>query len=161
MLKLRLWMSMPSPASAPTNSATMAPTSENTIATSSPAMMNESAEGSRSIQKICSCVAPSERIRSTRSSSAERSPTTVFTSRGKNAIRAALTTLDVSPRPNQTTTRGARATLGMDWNMTMYGYRKYSVSGLAARAIPNTKATVDPRANPSSVSASVTKKCCR
>src|SRR3954471_2979579 len=121
MLKLRLWMSMPSPASEPTNSATMAPTSAKTIATSSPAMRKGSAEGSRSIQKICICVAPSERIRSTRSSSAERSPTMVFTRSGKKAISAALTTFEPRPRPNHTIMSGASATFGIDWNMTMYG----------------------------------------
>ena len=48
----------------------------------------------------------------------------VFTSRGKNATRAALITFELRPRPNQMTMRGASATLGRDWNMTMYGYRK-------------------------------------
>src|SRR5207302_2004388 len=56
MVKFLLWMSMPSPASAPTNSATIAPTSAKTMATSSPAMMKGSAEGRRSIQKICRSV---------------------------------------------------------------------------------------------------------
>src|SRR5438105_1603957 len=121
MLKFLLWMSMPRPASAPTNSATMAPTSEKTIATSRPAMMNGSADGRRSMRKICSSLAASERMRSTRSSSADRSPAMVFTSSGKKEINAALTTLEVRPSPNQTTTSGASATLGIDWNMTMYG----------------------------------------
>ncbi len=77
-------------------------------------MMKGRAEGKRNIQKICSWLAASERIRSTRSSSAERSPTMVFTNNGKKAISAALTTLDVSPSPNQTTTKGASATFGID-----------------------------------------------
>ena len=58
-------------------------------------------------------------MRLTRSSSAERSPTMVLTSSGKNATRAALMTLEVSPSPNQMTMSGASATLGSDWNMTM------------------------------------------
>ena len=45
----------------------------------------------------------------------------VFTSSGKNEMSAALTTLEVRPSPNQTTTSGASATLGIDWNITMYG----------------------------------------
>ena len=60
-------------------------------------------------------------MRFTRSSSAELSPTIVLTSSGKNATRAALITLEVSPSPNQTTISGASATLGSDWNITMYG----------------------------------------
>ena len=66
-------------------------------------------------------LAASERIRLTRSSSAERRPTMVLTSSGKNATSAALMTLEVSPRPNQMTMSGASATFGSDWNMTMYG----------------------------------------
>jgi hypothetical protein len=45
----------------------------------------------------------------------------VLTRSGKNATSAALTTFEVSPRPNQMMMRGARATLGRAWNMTMYG----------------------------------------
>ena len=66
-------------------------------------------------------MAASERIRLTRSSSAERSPTIVLTISGKNATSAALTTFDVSPRPNQMMMSGASATFGIDWNITMYG----------------------------------------
>ena len=77
--------------------------------------------GSCSIQKICQRVAASERIRLTRSSSAERSPTMVLTSSGKNATSAALTTFEVSPSPNQTMMSGASATFGIAWNMTMNG----------------------------------------
>ena len=121
MVKFMHWISMPSPAVAPTNSATMAPIRAKIIAMSSPAMTKGSALGSRSIQKICVSLAASERMRLTRSSSAERSPTMVLTSSGKNATSAALMTLEVRPRPNQMTMSGASATLGSDWNMTMYG----------------------------------------
>ena len=104
---------------APTNSATIAPIRAKIIATSSPAITKGRAFGRRSIQKICRSLAASERIRLTRSSSAERSPTMVLTRSGKNATRAALITLEVRPSPNQTTMSGASATLGSDWNMTM------------------------------------------
>ena len=77
--------------------------------------------GSRSIQNTCQRLAASERIRSTFSSSAERRPTMVLTISGKNATSAALTTLEVSPRPNQTMISGASATLGIAWNITMNG----------------------------------------
>ena len=45
----------------------------------------------------------------------------VLTISGKNATSAALTTLEVSPSPNQTMISGASATLGIAWNMTMKG----------------------------------------
>src|SRR5262249_1206197 len=126
MVKFMLWMSMPSPALAPTNSPTMAPMSAKIIATSRPAITKDREFGSRSIQKICRSLAASERMRLTRSSSAERRPTIVLTRSGKKATSPAFTTLEVRPRPNQITMSGARAILGSDWNMTMYGYRKYS-----------------------------------
>jgi hypothetical protein len=69
----------------------------------------------RSIQKIWASLAASERMRLTRSSSAERNPTIVLTSSGKKATNAALMTLEVSPRPNQITMSGPSATLGSDW----------------------------------------------
>ena len=121
MLKFMDWMSMPSPRWAPTNSATMAPMSAKIMATSRPAITKGSALGRRSIQKICWSLAASERMRLTRSSSADLRPTIVLTSSGKKATRAALMTLEVSPSPNHTTISGARATLGSDWNMMMYG----------------------------------------
>ncbi len=121
MVKFMLCISMPSPAWAPTNSATMAPISDRIMATSSPAMMKGMALGRRSIQKICASLAASERIRLTRSSSAERSPTMVFTISGKKAVSAACMTFEVRPRPNQIKISGASATLGSAWNMTMKG----------------------------------------
>ena len=119
IVKFMLWISMPSPAVAPTNSPTMAPIRAKIIAMSSPAMTKGSALGSRSIQKICRSVAARERMRLTRSSSADRSPTMVLTRSGKNATSPALTTFDVSPRPNQMTMSGASAIFGSDWNITM------------------------------------------
>ena len=77
--------------------------------------------GSCSMRKICQRVADSERIRLTRSSSAERRPTMVLTISGKKATSAALTTFEVSPSPNQTMMSGASATFGIAWNMTMKG----------------------------------------
>jgi hypothetical protein len=38
---------------------------------------------------------------------------------GKNAMRAAATTFEVRPRPNQRTISGVSATFGSDWNMMM------------------------------------------
>jgi len=45
----------------------------------------------------------------------------VLTISGKNATSAALTTLEVSPRPNHTMISGARATFGIAWNITTNG----------------------------------------
>src|SRR4029077_2745312 len=144
MLKFMDWISMPRPFWAPTNSATMAPMRAKIMATSSPAMTKGREFGRRSIQKICRSLAASERIRLTRSSSAERRPPMVFTSNGKKAIRAALITLEVRPSPNHTTMRGASATLGSDWNMTMYGQRKDLTRRLRGDAVPR----LGPRAGP-------------
>jgi hypothetical protein len=115
------WISMPSPDVAPTNSATIEPIRARIIAMSRPAMTNGSEFGRRSIQKICVSLAASDRMRFTRSSSADLSPTIVLTSSGKNATSAAFTTFEVSPSPNQITMSGASATFGKDWNITMYG----------------------------------------
>ena len=89
------------------------------IATSSPAITNGSAFGSRSIQKIWRSLAASERMRLTRSSSADLRPTIVLTSSGKKATSAALITFEVSPSPNHTMIRGASAIFGSDWNITI------------------------------------------
>src|SRR4029434_6006590 len=121
ILKFMLWISMPSPARAPTNSATIAPINAKIIATSSPAITNDRAFGSLSIQKTWLSLAASERMRFIRSSSVDLSPTIVLTSNGKKATRAVLITWDLSPSPNQTTIKGASATLGSDWNITIYG----------------------------------------
>ena len=91
------------------------------MATSSPAITKGSAHGSLSIQKTWLLLAVSERIRFTRSSSADFSPAIVLTISGKQATRAAFRTWDFIPRPNHTTINGASATLGTDWNITMYG----------------------------------------
>ena len=78
---------------------------------------------------------------------------------GKNATRAALITFDCSPRPNQTTISGASATLGIAWNMTMNGYRKYSTRRLSATGIANPNASTMPSTKPSMVSVKVTPIC--
>ena len=121
MVKFMLWISMPRPCWAPTNSPTIAPMRARITATSRPAITNGSAPGRRSIQKICDSLAASARMRLTRSSSADRRPTIVLTISGKKATSAALTTFEARPRPNQMTMSGASATFGSDWNITMYG----------------------------------------
>ena len=58
-------------------------------------------------------------MRSMRSLSAEFNPEIVLIIIGKKATSAAVTILDVTPRPNQRTNSGASATFGIDWNMMM------------------------------------------
>ena len=158
MVKVMLMMSTPSPFCAPTNSATIAPINASTIAISNPAMMNGIAVGTRSMDRICSSEASRERMSATRSSSAERRPAIVFTMSGKKAVTAACATFEVSPSPNQTMMSGARATFGIDWNITMKGYRKYSTRWLRAMSVPRTSARMDPKTKPSNVSATVTRR---
>ncbi len=158
MVNVMLMMSTPSPCCAPTNSATIAPMSDSTMAISNPAMMKGIAEGRRSMVRICSSEASSERISETRSSSAERSPAMVLTMSGKKAVTAACATFEVSPSPNQTMMSGASATLGMAWNMTMNGYRKYSARRLKAMAVPSTSASTEPNTKPSRVSTTVIRR---
>ena len=45
----------------------------------------------------------------------------MFSSSGKKQTSAAITTFDISPKPNQIRNSGAIAIFGTVWNATMYG----------------------------------------
>ena len=66
-------------------------------------------------------VAPSESMYCSSSASTELSPLAVLMTIGKNAIKAAITTLGVSPNPNQMRKSGANATLGSTCAVTRKG----------------------------------------
>ena len=119
IMKFMLCISIPKPRSAPRNSATTVPISDSVMAISRPAKMKGSAVGRRSIMKIWRCDAPNERIRSMESLFAEFRPVIVLIISGKNEISAAVTILEVMPRPNQSTISGTKATFGIDRNITI------------------------------------------
>ena len=104
---------LPSPRWAPTNSPTMAPSTLKTMATSSPANTKGRALGNCTSRNVCQRVARSERISSSLPASIVLRPTTTFTSTGKNATVAAMTTFDDVSKPNHTTISGAMAILGI------------------------------------------------
>ncbi len=109
----------PSPRSAPTNSPTTAPITDRVTPTFNPPKRTGRAAGTSSMVKTCQRVASRERIRSIRSLSAERMPMMVLIRTGKKRVKAQTRILDRLPKPNQITSSGARATIGMDWEATM------------------------------------------
>ena len=109
---------LPRPRWEPTNSPTMAPSTLNTTAMSSPANTNGSALGKVTNRNVCQRLALNERMRSSLGASTVFSPTITLTSTGKNATRAAMTTLDDTPKPSHTTSSGATAIFGSVWNAT-------------------------------------------
>jgi hypothetical protein len=91
----------------------MAPVTDRTIATLIPANINGIEFGSRIFLKTSNCDARLIRANSKSSGSTSLSPTTVFTTMGKNATRKAIAILDISPYPTQITMSGAKALFGM------------------------------------------------
>ncbi len=123
----------PSPRSDWANSPTTAPMTDRVTPTFSPPNSTGKAAGTSSQRNTCQRLACKERIRSIRSSSTERRPTTVLINTGKKMVKAQTSTFDSSPKRNQTMSNGARATIGTDWLATMYGDRNRSTSGDLAR----------------------------
>ena len=80
-----------------------------------PAKITGSALGNITIRNVCHRVARSDRISSIRSGSVDLRPLITLTSTGKKATVAAITTLDVMPKPNQMMNNGAIATFGVVW----------------------------------------------
>jgi len=68
--------------------------------------------GNLALRKICHGVAESERSRSMRSGSTALKPAMLVTSTGKKVSMQMITTLELMPKPSQTTMMGAMATLG-------------------------------------------------
>ena len=103
------------------NSPTMAPTVASVIATLSAPNRCGSACGRRSRKKMFARDAPIDRIRNTESRSTERIPTTVSIMIGKKAIRSAISTLGMRPKPSQITSSGPSATFGTTCTTTSHG----------------------------------------
>src|SRR5262249_9361170 len=78
-----------------------------------PAKIDGSALGSLILKKVEAALSPMERARWIFSGSIDDSPTAVEITTGKNAIRKATSTLGNRPKPNQTSSSGAIATLGI------------------------------------------------
>src|SRR5882757_982663 len=126
----------------------MAPVTDSTTATSSPANSDGNAEGRVRRHKICLRVAPNDRSMSTCSRSAERRPSTELISIGKNATSAVVMTFEVIPVPNQISRIGAMATLGTDWVSTISGMSAFSARrdwvSSSAEQSPATEASPKP-----------------
>lgn len=109
-------------------------------------MIDPSAFGNLTSNRMRSGEPPNARIIWISTGSTERIPTIVFTKIGKKQMSATRTTFDSMPKPNQTMTRGASATLGTDWSPTTNGKTKRSAVRDSATMAPERIATPEPRA---------------
>ncbi len=111
--------SAPSPVSPPTNSPTTAPMTDRVTPVRKPPNRMGSEAGSSSLMNTCQGEAFRLRMSSRLSASTLRRATTMLTRMGKKTTRAHTMTLLSRPWPNQSTSRGARATTGTDCDATM------------------------------------------
>ena len=116
---LAMLMSTPSPTLAPAHSATTAPMTASVTPTRSPPKMTGSADGTSSSRVRCAELAPRLRSISSSSGSADRMPTMVAIAIGKKTMSAQIATRASSPPPNQMSSSGARARIGIAWAATM------------------------------------------
>ena len=77
--------------------------------------------GRRTLRNVCISLAPIDRARCSMPGSTLRRPTVVSITIGKNAIRNAISTFGVRPKPNHTTNSGAIATFGTTCDDTITG----------------------------------------
>ena len=70
------------------------------------------------MRNTCQLDAVKALINSIWSRGADRKPTMVLANTGKKTIVAVMITLEVMPKPNQSTNSGATATLGTVWKAT-------------------------------------------
>ncbi len=89
------------------------------------------------------------------------SPTAKLTSIGKNTITAQISMCENSPSPNQTTSSGASASIGIACVPAMYGERMLANRRDFASGYANTSATTSASRKPNSASRSVAQMCCQ
>ena len=118
MLPCAAMTSAPKPRLAPMNSPTTTPTSARTTATRKPASIAGRPAGSLRRSSVCKREAPSMRNSSSWAGGTWAKPVRVFSSSGKKQISAVITTVGVSPKPNQTMNSGISASLGTTWLTT-------------------------------------------
>ena len=80
----------------------------------------------------------------------------MFTSMGKKAMRAAMNTFGMVPKPNHRTKRGAQTTTGVTFSMIASGYSPRSRKREWAMVTASRRAPNVPMSSPSSASPSVT-----
>ena len=83
--------------------------------------MAGSAEGASTRQKACQREASSVRMSFSCSGSTEARPSTALTTIGKKQTSAMMSSLGVSPNPNQITSSGATTTSGTAWEAISSG----------------------------------------
>ena len=138
-------MTTPKPSFDPNgNSATIAPTTENAAAVSSPTKMRGEANGISRILKLVRLDAPYVRSNSWLSCGTDWIPRAVATVTGKNVKYVVITVFVTPPVPSQRTNAGAIATMGTAWAATMRGMRPLPTNLLLDIEIP----VVNPNAVP-------------
>jgi hypothetical protein len=115
--------------------------------------------GSRSFQRIWSVLEAYERVSSSARGSTDVRPRRVLIATGKNVRNAAMIeTENQSGKPlppNQMTTIGATARIGIVWEATMYGRKPRWSRREWARTTPSTNPIEAPSTNPTAASFAV------
>ncbi len=83
----------------------------------------------------------------------------MFTKTGKKTVNEQIKTLLSKPGPNQMTSKGATAAMGMDWLPTKKGESIRSAIGDLESPYPSSAAALTPKIKPSRISFSVAEKC--
>src|SRR5215467_12493514 len=98
-----------------------APITAKVMATLSPTKMWGIAVGNRILMNVCVVLADSERISSMSGAGTAERPLAVATMIGKKQTRNTTAIFGIMPNPIQSTSSGAIATLGTDWNISRIG----------------------------------------
>src|SRR3989441_4802914 len=145
----------PRPRSAPIHSPTIAPSTDVVDAIFSAEKRNGSELGTRSFQNTSARLADSTRISSSDCGFTDVRPRTMLARVGKKQMNAAITTLEVMPRPKMRTRIGALARIGIVLMNTAIGYsaasRRLECTNVTATRI----ATVLPMRKPTKLSTAV------
>src|SRR6185436_7450604 len=136
-------MTDPSPLPGFEISATIAPTTASEIATLRPTNTCGSAQRMRTFTNICHHDADNDRPSSDSSTGVELRPAIVATTIGKKQMSTTMTIFGLGPKPSHTTRSGASATFGTEFSATN--------SGIVARSIARTAASITATASPQTV----------
>ena len=145
-------MYTPRPEKPPSHSAMTAPTIAYVALMRNPEKNCPAAAGSLAYQKTCQRLARIVRIRSTTSGSTLRKPRASPTVTGKNVVSTTSTTLGTMPKPNHSTSRGARAMVGIVCDTVTMGSRARPSHPKRSISTATTKPNATPMPRPSAAS---------
>src|SRR5207247_10564411 len=112
-------------------------------------------DGQRTFQNVWPGDAPKDRIRSVASGAVDANPSSRAIGIGKNVTRITTSTFGRSPNPNQTTTSGAIATIGIVWDPTRSGSTARRAQTARSRPTATAVAAAIDAENPTAVSTTV------